>query len=217
MDEHFYLKVIPVEGAVSIAAADIVQASALASNHVFAADPDLAAARIAELPGVIAAKVTLRWPNRLLIQVQEDSPKAMWQEGGQQFWITNSGQLIPVGSSTSGLLLIESEMPVAVSEELDDTTTAKPQASLAFISKDVLTGALLLGDLLPELEKLYYRPSSGLSYEDGRGWRVYLGTGNDMKQKLVTHEAIAAELLANGLTPSYISVSNQEKPYYMAR
>jgi hypothetical protein len=53
-----------------------------------------------------------------------------------------------------------------------------------------------------------------LSYEDGRGWRVYFGTGNDMAQKMIIYEAIVEDLLARGLTPAYISVSNKEKPYY---
>jgi hypothetical protein len=81
----------------------------------------------------------------------------------------------------------------------------------------VLEGALMLRQLRPNIDTLYYRPSSGLSYQDGRGWRVYFGTGTDMQQKLVVYEAIVAELLAQELTPTYISVSNQEKPYYMAR
>jgi hypothetical protein len=37
-----------------------------------------------------------------------------------------------------------------------------------------------------------------------------------MNQKLVIYETIVEDLLARGLTPQYISVSNQEKPYYRA-
>jgi hypothetical protein len=38
-----------------------------------------------------------------------------------------------------------------------------------------------------------------------------------MQQKSAVYKAIVAELQARQLTPEYISVSNQEKPYYMAR
>jgi hypothetical protein len=48
----------------------------------------------------------------------------------------------------------------------------------------------------------------------GRGWRVYFGTGLDMAQKLTVYERIVADLVARGLTPEYVSVSNQERPYY---
>jgi len=214
MDEHFYLSPIPVQGAVSISPAEVVEASGLASLHVFAADPNLAAAKITDLPGVIAANVTLKWPNQVSIQVQEDSPIAIWQEGLRQFWITEDGTLIPARSGVPGLLVIESEMPVPVA---GDEETGRPETSLDFIPEDVLQGALLMRRLRPNIDRLYYRPSYGLSYQDGRGWRAHFGTGADMQQKLVVYETIVEQLLSQGLTPEYISVSNQEKPYYSAR
>lgn len=213
MDENFYLRIIPVEGVTSLSAENVVEVSGLGGIHVFAADPDLAAARITELPGVIAAEVTLKWPNNVSIVVREDSPVAIWQEGINEFWITESGQLIPARYSTEGLLLIQSELPPAVTDEPGDES----QAGLDFIASDVLNGALQLRQLRPNIDKLTYRPSSGLTYQDGRGWRAHFGTGMDMHQKLVVYEALVEELLATGLTPSYISVSNQEKPFYMAR
>jgi cell division septal protein FtsQ len=207
--------VIPVDGAVSIPAAEIVQASGLAGIHVFAADPNQAASQITNLPGVISAAVELEWPNLVSIAIQEDSPRAIWQEGDQQFWITQQGRLFPARANVDNLLVIESEMPLDVGAE--DVPVENPQASLEFVPRDVLAGALTLRRLRPNIDKLYYRPSNGLSYQDGRGWRVYFGTGTDMEQKIAVYETVVAELSARDLTPSYISVSNQEKPYYMAR
>ena len=86
-----------------------------------------------------------------------------------------------------------------------------------FVSPEVLAGALQLKALRPNIDRLFFRPSGGLSYQDGRGWRVYFGSGTDMVQKLAVYETIVDELLANGLTPQYVSVSNQEKPYYLAQ
>lgn len=87
-------------------------------------------------------------------------------------------------------------------------------AEAAFVPADVLAGALQLRQLRPNIDKLYYRPSGGLSYQDGRGWRAYFGSGRDMHQKLVVYERVVDDLLARGLRPTYISVSNQEKPFY---
>ncbi|MCB9419426.1 MAG: FtsQ-type POTRA domain-containing protein [Ardenticatenaceae bacterium] len=224
LDENFYLTVIPVDGTVSVPASEIVEASQLAGAHIFSVEPEAAAERVAEVPGVINAAVSLSWPNKVLIEVEEDSPVAVWQEGEQQFWVTGNGRLIPVRATVPGLLLIESEMPAAaapivVGSESEDGNTAvspEPQANLAFIPQDVLAGAEQLRQLRPNIEKLYYRGDSGLSYQDGRGWRVFFGTGTDMNQKLVIYETIVDDLLARGLTPQYISVSNQKKPYYRA-
>lgn len=212
-DEHFYLTIIPVEGTISITPGKVVESSGLASIHAFAADPSLAARRIAELPGVISASVTLKWPNQASIQIVEDSPIAVWREGGSQFWITFEGNLIPSSGNAAGLLVIESEMPLSSDGE-DVAGTVRP--SLAFLPEDVLSGALLLRELRPNIDRLYFRPASGLSFQDGRGWRVHFGTGTDMEQKLVVYETMLEDILARELTPAYISVSNQEKPYYLA-
>ncbi len=89
--------------------------------------------------------------------------------------------------------------------------------SVAFVPQGVLAGALHLRELRPGIDQLYYRPYGGLSYEDGRGWRGYFGTGEDMNQKIVIYETIVEDLLSRGVQPVHISVSNQEKPYYLAQ
>ena len=233
MDENFYLTTIPVEGVISVPATEVVQASNLAGSHIFSADPGTAAQQIMEnVPGIISAEVTLNWPNRVQITVTEDSPIAIWVEGSNQFWVTRTGRLVPARSSSLGLLMIQSEVEgVSVATAVIATPTADDKtepvdgetavdsatANMRFLSHDVLAGALQLKQLRPNIDRLYYRPSSGLSYQDGRGWRVFFGTGTDMSQKLVVYETIVEELLAEGLTPQYVSVSNQEKPYYLAQ
>jgi cell division septal protein FtsQ len=103
-----------LRAAFTIPPADIVQASDLAGTHIFAADPAAAAAQIADLPGVISATVTMGWPNEVLIRIREDNPVAVWQEGEQDFWVTENGRLIPARTGSIGLLRIESEMDPVV-------------------------------------------------------------------------------------------------------
>jgi hypothetical protein len=91
------------------------------------------------------------------------------------------------------------------------------EPSIAFVPQEVLQGALHLRELRPSINELYYRPSEGLSYQDGRGWRVHFGTGTDMNQKLVLYETILDDLLTRDINPVYISVSNKNKPYYLAQ
>jgi hypothetical protein len=226
--ENFYLTTIPVEGTVTIPPSEIVSVSGLAGAHVFAADPNEAATRIAELPGVVSSKVKLAWPNEVYIEIVEDSPIAIWQEGSEQYWITKDSQLIPARTRAIGLLTIEYEVPPTpsvIAESLDSEETANleeetavsTEANVGFIPEDVLLGALQLRQLRPNIDKLYYRPSGGLSYQDGRGWRAYFGDGTDMNQKLVVYETIIADLLARGIQPQYVSVSNQGKPYYLTQ
>lgn len=202
-DESFYLTSIPVEGARAFSPSEIVATSGLASVHIFAADPNDAARRIGELPGINSAEVSLRWPNVVTIQVTESEPVALWKQNGRTFWIDEAGQLIPARASVPGLLLIESEIDEEASED-------------AFVSDKVLAGALQLRQLRTNIDRLYYEPGNGLSYQDGRGWRAYFGSGLDMQQKLAVYETVVEDLLARSVSPAYISVRNESKPYYLA-
>jgi hypothetical protein len=230
-DPRFYLTYIPVEGTSAIVADDIVARSGLAGSHIFAADPQGAAERIAELPGVISATVTLRWPNNVVVGIREETPVAVWREGNQAYWINEDGQLLPALAQSVGLLEIVSEIDSeqgraeigeleigegALDEGEESEQAAEQVAGIPFIATDVLAGAIQLRELRPNINQLYYRPSGGLSYQDGRGWRVYFGSGQNMHQKLVVYETLVEDLLSRGIQPAYIGVSNQERPYYRA-
>lgn len=240
-DERFYLSYIPVEGSSTIDINDIVVESGLAGSHIFAADPQEAADKISEIGGVVTATVTLHWPNDVMIRIREKPPLATWQEGEATYWIDEDGHLSDARAQTVGLLNIISEIPistaadplaareedaapadeeeVATDEEgdavdVDEAAEDTVDSQAAFVPREVLSGALQLRELRPNIDKLYYKPSDGLGYQDGRGWTAYFGTGRDMHQKLVVYETIVADLLERGARPAYISVANQYKPYY---
>ena len=244
-DEGFYLNYIPVEGATSLDINHVVEESGLAGRHIFAADPQEAADRLGQMGGVITATVTLHWPNEVSIILREKPPLATWQEGDESYWIDEDGGLSLARAQTVGLLNIISEVTSdelrvtseegevtsdesgATSEEEEaadealttndeQLTTDETGAQVAFVPREVLEGALQLRELRPNIEQLYYQPSGGLSYQDGRGWRAYFGTGRDMHQKLAVYETVVAKLMERGIRPQYISVSNQYKPYYRA-
>jgi hypothetical protein len=201
--DSFYLSVIPVIGARSIPEEEIVEASGLAGIHIFSADPTNSAEQIQKVPGVVSATVTLGWPNEVNIQIGEEIPVAIWVQAGKTFWINESGQLLPARSAVPGLLVIESEQ-------------SEPAIDNEFVPESIRRGAFQLQKLRPNIDHLFYLPGTGLSYQDGRGWRVHFGSGEDMDQKLVVYEAIVDDLLSRKLDISYISVKNQDKPYYMA-
>jgi len=236
-DESFFLKLVPVEGAASIPPDEIVTASGLGGAHIFAVEPQVAARRVDEMPGVISATVALEWPNQAVIQISEESPVAVWEQGGQRYWVNDDGELVPARIDIPGLLHIlvagpapnpaaveatpvettEAEGEAAAEESAEATDTDTDTARLLFVPQPVLQGALLLKELRPNIEALYYDPGAGLSYQDGRGWRAYFGTGADMAQKLVVYETLVEKLVAEGVTPQYVSVQNQEKPFYLGQ
>jgi hypothetical protein len=230
LEEDFYITLIPVEGVASIPPAEVVQASGLGGVHIFAAEPQVAAQRVDEMPGVISATVSLEWPNHALIQLREDSPVAVWEDAGQMYWVNQDGELVLARIDVPGLLHIIAEGPVAAPASVPiaaDEAGAEARdgevgedgetAPILFVPEPVLQGALQLRELRPNIEALYYDPGGGLSYQDGRGWRAYFGAGADMAQKLVVYETLVAQLVAESVTPQYVSVQNQERPFYLGR
>lgn len=224
-DSRFYVTTIPISGVRSVVPQEIVAASGLAGSHVFAVNPAVAAENIDGVPGVVGAAVEISWPNKVQIEIMEDSPVAIWADADGAFWVNAEGQLIPARMEMGGLFRIEADSTQAVigrtydevleekGEEVEGDTAV---ATLGAIPLDILEGALGLADLFPEQESIRYSDRNGLIYRDTRGWDVYLGTGEDMAQKLAVHESIVTTLNEQELTPEFVSVSNQEKPFFTA-
>jgi hypothetical protein len=224
--DDFYLTYIPVEGVTSITPEEIVAASGLAGRHVFAANPEAAAAAINAIPGVVSATVKLSWPNEVSIKVAEDTPIMVWERNGTPYWVTSQGAVVPARQELAGLLVVRTETAQPVVQMVngfvaDTAFVAMPEPAenadsvMPIVAPDVLEGALQLRTLRPELTTLTFDPAGGLSFSDD-GWPVYFGTGSDMHQKMVVYRAIVADLEAEGMTPTYISVANQDKPFYQA-
>ena len=219
---NYYFTVIPVEGVFSITPDEIVAKSGLAGQHVFSVDPEIAAEQIATTPGILAASVTVSWPNDVSIQIVEDTPIAIWEQEGTPYWVNQAGVLLPARVNVPGLLRIHTEYPDAILGQVDITESEEsrliaPYSPLGTIPEELLWSAFLLKKLSPNgqsLNSLTYHPGDGLSYRDERGWMVHLGVGDDMAQKLAVYEAVVAELAAQGVEPLYVDVSNQAKPFY---
>src|SRR5262249_39259463 len=93
-------------------------------------------------------------------------------------------------------------------------TVDDPNAAYKLVPPAAVEGALQLQQLRPNIEMLHFDSQHGLSYQDGRGWRGYFGTGDDMVQKLTVYEKLVADLLAQGVQPKTISVESYQAPYY---
>lgn len=229
---QFYLTSLPVEGVYAVPPEEVVFASGLAGQHIFSIDPTQAAEGITnQVPGILAAEVVLQWPNQVTIKVTEDKPIAVWEQAGESFWVNEVGQLMPARLdipnlpriktnstiSTVGMVLASEETAAEEVIAIASNDQTQKYEALGALPRNILDGAFQLFELFPEQKSLTYDAEHGFIYEDSRGWVGYFGTGTDMEQKLVVYETIAQELKAQGLQPEYISVSNQEKPFYMAQ
>ncbi len=201
-DATYYIKNVEVAGAATLSQRAIVEASRMEGMHVFWLDPADAARGVAEIPSILTATVEIVWPGAATIAVSERAPVLAWDQAGDRFWVDEEGRLMQARHQAPELLLILSQQPdkLFVGER---------------VPSDVVAGALQLRQERPNIGPLFYEAGSGLSYEDGRNWRAFFGTGLDMNQKLAVYEALVVDLQARGLQPKYISVINKDKPFYL--
>ncbi len=196
--KDLYVGPINLGGASLVPETEIAAASGISGVHIFWVDPAAAEAAIEQVPGIKDATVEVAWPAQVSIVVVERVPQVMLVDGSRSWWIDEDGQRYPSRGQLPGLLPIVNETG----------------AELEYLPAEAIAGAMQLRDLRPNIEQLSYDFERGLSYQDGRGWRGYFGTGTDMDKKLAVYERLVADLQGNGITPRTIDVTNYRTPVY---
>lgn len=181
---------------------EIYRASGVHGLNIFWVNPAEVAANIRAVPGVWRVDVEVDWPAIVYVEVEEREPVLLWQQGAQQNWVDESGHVFQAREQLDWLL------PVIV----NDAEYSLPTGS--HIPIDVVTGARQLKELRPNIELLHYDMGHGLSYKDGRDWRGFFGTGNDMAMKLLVYETLIEKLMARGIWPKTISVVDPGTPFH---
>ena len=200
-DSTYYVSDVSVLGTATLSQKAVVDASGMAGMHIFWLNPADVVQRVAAIPSVLTATVEIGWPNWAHITVAERAPVLVWDQAGDRFWVDKDGRLMQARQESSDLLLI-------LSQQSDKLFVGER------VPSEVMAGALQLRQERPNIKSLFYEWGNGLSYEDGRNWRAYFGTGLDMNQKLVVYETLVADLEVRGLQPKYVSVINKDKPFY---
>ncbi|HEC22969.1 MAG TPA: FtsQ-type POTRA domain-containing protein [Chloroflexi bacterium] len=209
----FYVHQAEVGGVRYVPAEEVFTAAEIAELHVLWVDPDEVAKRVAASPSLESAQVFVGWPARVVILVQEREPALIWEQGGQRYWVDVNGNLMLMRRELPGLLRIVNEGEAIPFHCPGPGCT---EENTVTIDLAVVQGAQQLKTLRSNIDVLYYDPVRGLSYQDGRGWRGYFGTGTDMNLKLVVYETLVDDLMARGIQPVYIDVSNPDAPFYRA-
>ncbi len=103
MAAGFVVEQVDVMGEGRLNERDIRLASQIQTgSYFFGVDLDAARDRTESLPWVDRAVVRRLWPNRIVVQVVETTPYALWQNEGQLHLLSDSGSLIiPVDASIS--------------------------------------------------------------------------------------------------------------------
>lgn len=116
----FKLKAVKVEGASALATPDILRAAGLYKDQpLLGMDMEALRRRLEAVGWVKEARVVRLLPDRLVLQVIERKPLAVWQHGGSSRVIDDHGRVIPEAHPDNFAAL-----PLIVGEGADDDAAA---------------------------------------------------------------------------------------------
>jgi cell division septal protein FtsQ len=201
LDDRFYVYHADVVGTVRLSPDQIFEASDMPGCHVLWVNPAKVEADIlAALPSLESAEVVCRLPSNCTITVVERQPRMIWNDGEQLWGVDANGVIFPSDVAFTEAWVVRGPLP-----KDEDGLLAEPaRVALAELWASGV-------EMSPELA---YVPSRGFVITDGRGWRVIVGEGAGMDERLQALEAVATHLEARGITPKFVDVRFPKAPYY---
>ncbi|MGD8997193.1 MAG: FtsQ-type POTRA domain-containing protein [Anaerolineae bacterium] len=210
LDARFYVYGADITGARRVSHEEVFEASELMGLHVLWARPATIEAQILdELPSLETAQVRCSLPSDCSIAVVERQPRVLWDEGGELWWIDEEGAVFPVQDGAAGLegvtdvagrWLVRGPLPRGGEGDLDERVRV------------ALTELWASGLAAPS--QFDYSTERGLSFVNERGWRVILGQGPGMGERLRVLDLMTAHLESRGVVPRFVDVRFPTVPYY---
>jgi cell division protein FtsQ len=209
---EFHAAPAQVIGNERISADEINTALGSTGNSIFLlTSADLEARLRLNYPDLESVRVSIGFPNTIIVDVVERKPVLLWQQGGGFTWIDVNGVAFRPRGEAAGLIAVSAlaapPAPAGVS--------ADPLSPLPFIPTDLVQAIQTIAPDVPPGTLIEYDPTYGLGWTDSRGWQVFFGnSARDMPVKLQVYKSLVDSLLSQGVTPTFISVQYANAPYY---
>ena len=201
----FYVRSVNVRGLEYLTTEEVFAFADVANYHLFWLDPDMIRENLLRSASVADAEIDLGWPPEMVsIKVEERQPAIIWSESGEERWVDLQGRMMTARTPLANLMRINVSVgafdePLTDGQELDH---------------DIVFGALQMQELLPNLTSLNYHPIHGLGWTDSNGWQVWMGSGTGMDEKIKVYETLVQNLIARGIQPGEVNISNPDAPFY---
>jgi cell division septal protein FtsQ len=201
LDDRFYVQDVSVLGAERVPPEQVRLASRLAGLHMLWLRTDQVEARVlASVPSLESVRVDCTWPASCSITVVESEPQVVWEDEGRIWWFDDEGLIIPGDGSLPNAWVVRGPLQLGETGLLDER---------------IKTGLQELSDAGADMARVYYFiPERGLAFIDERGWRVIVGHGEGMGERLDALERVARHLREQGVTPELVDVRFPAAPYF---
>ncbi len=225
---------IEVEGINRITKEEITSVLNIDQQRIFMLSPLVLKETITKnFPEFSNVQVSLSFPAKVSVRVEERQPYLTWNYQGKNLWVDAEGYLLPGRGSSDIALIIESneKPPFYIPEEsiilqgekrLRKTVVAKGENdTLALFNVyqkiDPVTYQAIkeLNQLLPEQGIILYDTRRGLGWNDVRGFQAYVGSDlQEITAKMNMIDEIVKTLIKAAVVPTLISVEQINAPYY---
>jgi hypothetical protein len=194
-----------VRGTNYLSADSVADASGVMGANLFLLSADELQKTLPQhMPGVQTAQLSIGWDGSLALDIQERTPILLWDQGGSQYWVDAEGVIFPAQRPLDGLV------PVRVPDH-GPTLTMDGQPN---IPPEVVTSALELTVSLPAGSSIVYDTQNGLGMQDSNGWPAFFGDSGNIPVKLAVYNGLVDNLLARGIRPSFVNISDVRQPFY---
>lgn len=200
ISDAFYVYEAVVQGNSLVSAEEIYQGSEVEGYSIFFIHPQQVESAIRSLPDVREAKVQVRLPNQMIMEVRERQARVIWQTGGERYGVDEQGTILPLRGE---------EPPISIRDL--DTTSRQPGEH---VDLEIIAAAERYSTLLPEVREFDYSHRHGLSIVNEHGWRIYLGDAESAVAKVTILKALVQRLASQGMMIDFIDLRFQESPYY---
>jgi cell division protein FtsQ len=204
-----YRDTTSVSGQHLLSADDIYAAAGVENWNVLWLRRDELRERLLAQPWVADAEVTVQLPAQVAISVRERPAVAVWATNEGEYWVAETGALLPVGEESSAEAARTPRLVDPLAQAGLETRDGK-------LSVDVqaVAGALALIQRVPGLAEVRYSAEVGLNFSlPESGLWVYWGDGERVEEKMDS-VALGRKLVQGGeAVGAVLDVRNPGKPF----
>jgi len=194
----FYVDSVFVTGNANVPTSEIVQASRATNLSVFYLDFNQLTKQVGAASGVRDVEVRYEFPNLIRLNVVERAPLFMWEVNKRAAWVDDTGLIFPARAALTNVVTVR---------DLDNQARTSIDAKLVASVKAISAA-------LPNLKKMDYANSKGLSFVDEHNWRVLVGQPEQINAKLAMLQSLTNYLLAQKMDVEYVDVRLPERAFY---
>ena len=207
----FRVREVAVMGCETLDANDVVEVSGLEySQNIFLLDKQSVMDKLADDPRIKPVSVELKYPDRVIITIEERRPAAYIEKNGSLIVIDDAGWILEVRPQPTG-----GEQPMIYGLQADAFEVGQPLCSGDMFRVDVMTrvlGAAEAGGV--GLSSLDVTLPADIVITTTDGLTVELGDDMQLDAKFALVSASAKEIKTMGIECGILDVSSVKQAYF---